>query len=193
GFLPVGPSLRLTVCDTAAADQHSRVVVWPELCAADALRRRQALTAGRSPGGRRVRAASGPPDKEASMPESRQTGTSDGAAAVALRSQLVEQLRASGAVRTERVGDAVRAVARHVFVPGVALEAAYANDAVVTKRDGRGVALSSVSAPRLVAMMLEQLRVQPGHRVLEIGSGGYNAALLAELVGPAGSVTTVDI
>ncbi|MGH3885395.1 MAG: methyltransferase domain-containing protein [Pseudonocardiaceae bacterium] len=34
----------------------------------------------------------------------------------------------------------------------------------------------------------------PGHRVLEIGAGtGYNAALLAHLVGPAGKVTTVDI
>jgi protein-L-isoaspartate(D-aspartate) O-methyltransferase len=30
-------------------------------------------------------------------------------------------------------------------------------------------------------------------RVLEIGSGGCNAALLAELVGPAGQVTTADI
>jgi protein-L-isoaspartate(D-aspartate) O-methyltransferase len=30
-------------------------------------------------------------------------------------------------------------------------------------------------------------------RVLEIGSGGYNAALIAELVGPDGEVTTVDI
>lgn len=30
-------------------------------------------------------------------------------------------------------------------------------------------------------------------RVLEIGSGGYNAALIAELVGETGQVTTVDI
>lgn len=32
-----------------------------------------------------------------------------------------------------------------------------------------------------------------GLNVLEIGSGGYNAALLRELVGDSGSVTTVDI
>jgi protein-L-isoaspartate(D-aspartate) O-methyltransferase len=45
-----------------------------------------------------------------------------------------------------------------------------------------------------MATMLEQLDVRPGHRVLEIGAGtGYNAALLACLVGPTGSVTTVDI
>ena len=54
------------------------------------------------------------------------------------------------------------------------------------KRDERGVAISSVSGPRIsIALMLEQLQVEPGHRVLEIGSGGYNAALLRELVGPA--------
>jgi protein-L-isoaspartate(D-aspartate) O-methyltransferase len=41
--------------------------------------------------------------------------------------------------------------------------------------------------------MLTQLDVRPGQSVLEIGSGGYQAALLRELVGPHGSVTTVDI
>jgi protein-L-isoaspartate(D-aspartate) O-methyltransferase len=41
--------------------------------------------------------------------------------------------------------------------------------------------------------MLESLDVRPGHRVLEIGAGtGYNAALLAYLVGAAGSVTTIE-
>ncbi len=42
-------------------------------------------------------------------------------------------------------------------------------------------------------MMLGQLQVGSGQRVLEIGSGGYNAALLRELVGSDGSVTTIDI
>jgi protein-L-isoaspartate(D-aspartate) O-methyltransferase len=41
--------------------------------------------------------------------------------------------------------------------------------------------------------MLEQARIGPGSRVLEIGSGGYNAALIAEIVGANGSVTSVDI
>jgi protein-L-isoaspartate(D-aspartate) O-methyltransferase len=42
--------------------------------------------------------------------------------------------------------------------------------------------------------MLDNLDVQPGHSVLEIGAGtGYNAALLAHLTGPTGHVTTVDI
>lgn len=88
----------------------------------------------------------------------------------------------------------MRAVPRHLFVPDATVERAYSNEAVVTHRDADGVAVSSSSAPGVVASMLEQLDVQPGHRVLEIGAGtGYNAALLAHLADPAGEVTTVDI
>ncbi|MGH3932646.1 MAG: hypothetical protein ACRDTF_22035 [Pseudonocardiaceae bacterium] len=89
---------------------------------------------------------------------------------------------------------AMRAVPRHLFIPDSPAERAYSNENIVTCRDAEGVAVSSASAPGVVAGMLEQLDVQPGHRVLEIGAGtGYNAALLAQLVGPAGQVTTVDI
>src|SRR5262249_4990685 len=57
-----------------------------------------------------------------------------------------------------------------------------------------GVPVSSASQPAIVALMLEQLQLAPGLRVLEIGAGtGYNAALLAELVGPTGQITTIDI
>lgn len=43
--------------------------------------------------------------------------------------------------------------------------------------------ISSISAPWLQVVMLEQAGLRGGLRILEIGSGGYNAALLAELVG----------
>jgi predicted methyltransferase len=43
-------------------------------------------------------------------------------------------------------------------------------------------------------MMLGQLEVEAGHRLLEIGAGtGYNAALLAQLVGDHGRVTTINV
>jgi protein-L-isoaspartate(D-aspartate) O-methyltransferase len=112
-----------------------------------------------------------------------------------LRGALVDLLIARGTVRTAPVGAALRTVPRHLFVPNTELQAAYApDDAVVTKRDPAGTALSSASAPGIVAAMLEQLNVRPGDRVLEIGAGtGYNAALLAELTGPGGNIVTVDI
>lgn len=89
---------------------------------------------------------------------------------------------------------AFAAVPRHQFAPaGTSLVAAYADDTVITQRGPDGRTSSSISAPWLQAYMLEQAQLQPGGRVLEIGSGGYNAALLAELVGPHGTVVSVDI
>ena len=115
-------------------------------------------------------------------------------AAKRLRNALVDRLRVQGTVRSERVEAALRAVPRHLFVPGVPLEEAYADDPVYTKHDGTGASISAASQPTIVAMMLEQLQAEPGEHVLEIGAGtGYNAGLLAHLVGEAGRVTTVDV
>ena len=112
----------------------------------------------------------------------------------ALREAMIAELRELKAIRSDRVADAFRAVPRHLFAPGEPLESAYAADsAVVTKRDEHGAAVSTVSSAHMQATMLEQAQLGPGMRVLEIGSGGYNAALIAELVGETGEVTTVDI
>lgn len=87
----------------------------------------------------------------------------------------------------------MRAVPRHRFLPGKALDEAYADRAIAIKMDGPDIA-SSISQPAMIALMLELLAPAPGDRILEIGTGsGYNAALLAEIVGPEGSVTTIDL
>ena len=89
---------------------------------------------------------------------------------------------------------ALRAVPRHLFLPGLPPEATYADDAIVTKRDQGGQAISSSSQPAIMAIMLDQLDLAAGHRVLEIGAGtGYNAALISHIVGPSGEVTSIDI
>lgn len=107
--------------------------------------------------------------------------------------ELVERLRRRGGIG-EPVLAAFSAVPRHVFLPGVPLERVYDDEAIVTKRDGKGVPTSSSSQPAIMAIMLEQLGLAPGMRVLEIGAGtGYNAALLAHLVGPGGEVVSVDL
>lgn len=111
-----------------------------------------------------------------------------------LRAQLVAEVRATGYLTSATVQAAMTLVPRHRFLPGVAIADAYANQSVITKCDADGNLLSSASQPSIVATMLEQLEVRAGHRVLEIGAGtGYNAALLRELVGQHGAVTTVDI
>jgi len=84
-------------------------------------------------------------------------------------------------------------VPRHVFLPEVGISDVYADRAFPTKHAG-GRPISSSSQPAIMAIMLEQLALQPGQRVLEIGAGtGYNAALIAQLVGQDGHVVTVDI
>jgi hypothetical protein len=121
------------------------------------------------------------------------TTAADSARAQSLRQSLVKELLAAGSITSPEVEAAFRAVPRHLFAPEAALEQAYADDIVRTKRDEHGVTVSSVSAPWLQAVMLEQAQIRPGMRCLEIGFGGFNAALMAELVGPDGEVTTVDI
>jgi protein-L-isoaspartate(D-aspartate) O-methyltransferase len=111
-----------------------------------------------------------------------------------LRHALANALKAGGSVRTMRVEAALRAVPRHLFIPGAPLSVAYANEVVLTKRADDSTPISSASQPSIVARMLEQLDVASGSNVLEIGAGtGYNAALLAHLAGPAGQVTTIDV
>ncbi|MFG3293460.1 methyltransferase, FxLD system [Streptomyces sp. NPDC048179] len=119
--------------------------------------------------------------------------TTDLDEATTLRHQLADQLAAAGHIRTPAVDRALRTVPRHAFAPEVTLPAAYANNIVATRHSDDGTITSSISAPWLQADMLEAARIQPSHRVLEIGSGGYNAALIAELAGPTGHVTTLDI
>jgi protein-L-isoaspartate(D-aspartate) O-methyltransferase len=109
------------------------------------------------------------------------------------RAGLVDALRDAGRVRSPAVEHALRTVPRHLFLPGLPVTAAYADEAVAVQF-ADGVATSSASQPSMIAIMLEQLDLRPGHRVLEIGAGtGYNAALMASVVGPAGAVTSVDI
>ncbi len=106
---------------------------------------------------------------------------------------MVARLKDQHALSDPRVEAALSKVPRHVFVPGTELPAAYADQAVITRRRD-GMPVSSASQPAMVAAMLEQLRPPPGGSILEIGAGtGYNAALLSHLVGPSGQVTTIDI
>ncbi len=110
-----------------------------------------------------------------------------------LRERLVMQMQRTHALRTANVAAAFLSVSRHRFIPEQPLEVAYEDRALALKEQN-GAVISSISQPGMVAQMLEMLDVHPGDRIFEIGTGsGYNAALLSSLVGPAGSVVTIEL
>jgi protein-L-isoaspartate(D-aspartate) O-methyltransferase len=112
----------------------------------------------------------------------------------AARARLVDELRDSGRLTSPAVEAAFRSVPRHLFLPEMAASDAYQDEAFVIKTGADGLPASSSSQPAIMAIMLEQLGLAPGQRVLEVGTGtGYNAALMAQLVGESGAVVTVDI
>jgi len=111
-----------------------------------------------------------------------------------LNQALVDELKSMGCIQTPRVEAAFQAVLRHRFIPETPLEEVYSNRVILTKQDQNGQWISSSSEPAIMAIMLEQLDLEPGQKVLEIGAGtGYNAALMAHIVGETGQVVTVDI
>lgn len=112
----------------------------------------------------------------------------------AARARLVSELVVRGGGLSQPVHEAFARVPRHIFVPEVGPAAAYRDEAFVIKCGPDGLPVSSSSQPAMMAIMLEQLGLGHGHRVLEIGTGsGYNAAVMAEIVGPAGQVLSMDI
>jgi len=102
-----------------------------------------------------------------------------------LRSQMVKnQIEARG-IKDQRVLDAMRKVPRHVFVPDAYVESSYSDTPLSIGYE------QTISQPYIVAFMTESLRLQPGDRVLEIGTGsGYQTAVLAEL---ADSVFSIEL
>ncbi|HEY2887248.1 MAG TPA: protein-L-isoaspartate(D-aspartate) O-methyltransferase [Candidatus Limnocylindrales bacterium] len=88
---------------------------------------------------------------------------------------VADQLRRRG-VRDERVLAVMAALPREAFVPGVPAAVAYDDRALPID------AGQTISQPFVVARMTELLEVEPGERILEIGTGsGYQAAVLARL------------
>jgi protein-L-isoaspartate(D-aspartate) O-methyltransferase len=112
-----------------------------------------------------------------------------------LRAHMVDKVQEIGFARRPEVERVLRETPRHEFVPDADLDTAHNPwQAVITHRFSDGRSLSCASAPFVVAMMLDQLAVRPGNRILEIGAGtGYNATLLARLTGRGDLVTSIDI
>ena len=111
-----------------------------------------------------------------------------------LRDLMIDQLKKRGLELEPAIEAAFRTIPREVFLPDVPLDRVYSGDAIPTKRDAEGNSISSSSEVGIMIAMARLLDVAPGQRILEIGAGtGYNAAILSQLVGDRGAVTTIDI
>ena len=107
---------------------------------------------------------------------------------------LVAALKEAGLLDDPRVEAAFRQVPRHLFLPEFDPEQIYADESVAIKRDADGLVISSSSQPSMMAIMLDQLQLEEGCNVLEIGAGtGYNAAIMQAIVGATGKVTTIEL
>lgn len=103
------------------------------------------------------------------------------------REELVGRLIRWGYLTKPEITEAFRRVPRHEFVPTNLKDYAYADQPLPI---GHG---QTISAPSMVAIMLDSLELKQGQKVLEIGAGsGYNAALIAEIIGPQGKVFTIE-
>jgi protein-L-isoaspartate(D-aspartate) O-methyltransferase len=141
-------------------------------------------------------------------------GYADEAEIRATVERYADELKASGAIGSAAVERAFRTVERHRLLETFYYRDAdsrrtvehdpahprrdhlaliYADTALATRYIG-GMPASSTSQASLVARMLELLDLSEGMKILEVGAGtGYNAALLAEIVGDQRLVVTVDV
>ena len=103
------------------------------------------------------------------------------------RLEMVESQIVARDVRDPRVLEAMRTVPRHRFVPPRLLSLAYEDHPLPIGHE------QTISQPFIVAIMTELLELEPGDRVLEVGTGsGYQAAVLSVLVREVFTIEIVE-
>ncbi len=103
------------------------------------------------------------------------------------KKKLIEYWRDSKIITDEEILKAFEKVKREDFVLPELKEYAYLDEPLPI---GKG---QTISQPTTVAIMTQALEPKKGQKILEVGSGsGYQAAILAEVVGPHGKVITID-
>jgi protein-L-isoaspartate(D-aspartate) O-methyltransferase len=104
-----------------------------------------------------------------------------------LREAMVNRQIIDRGVNDPDVIKAMRKVPRHLFVPQENRTFSYADHPLPI---GEG---QTISQPYIVAFMTEALKLKPGERVLEIGTGsGYQAAVLAEIINEVYSIEIIQ-
>ncbi len=103
------------------------------------------------------------------------------------RKAMVEMLKSNGYIRSRKLEEAMLTIPRELFV---------SSDEACEAYDDRPLRIEygqTISAPSVVARMTELLDLRDGMKVLEVGTGsGYQAAVLAYMVGNAGHVWSIE-
>jgi len=100
---------------------------------------------------------------------------------------LIQALWDMNYIKSDKVRKAMLNVPREEFMTPETRDMAYLDRPIPLKHG------QTISAPHMVAIICEQLSLSPGMNVLEIGTGfGYNAAVVAEILGPKGHVYTIE-
>jgi len=104
-----------------------------------------------------------------------------------LRKELVKRLILERRIQTKEVEKAFLDTPREKFVPDNIKKYAYLDTPLEI---GNG---QTISAPHMVAIMVEAFDIKKGQKILEIGAGsGYHAAIVSKLVGKEGHVYTIE-
>lgn len=103
------------------------------------------------------------------------------------RTDLVKHLVRCGYISKPEVIESMGSIPRHLFVPENIRKYAYEDHPLEIGQN------QTISAPHMVGIMIENLDLMKGHRVLEIGTGlGYHSAVASKIVGESGSVHTIE-
>jgi len=103
------------------------------------------------------------------------------------RIALINKLKREGRIYTEEIEKAFLETPRELFVSERMKKAAYL-DTPLEIGDGQ-----TISAPHMVAIMVEALNLKKGQKILEIGAGsGYHAAIVSKIIGNEGHVYTIE-
>lgn len=101
------------------------------------------------------------------------------------RKAMIEGLIAAGHLKSESVIEAMQKVERHLFVPDKMKKYAYSDQPLPVGEE------QTISAPHMVAIMCDLLRLEEGLKILEIGAGtGYHACVVAQIT--KGNVYSIE-
>ena len=103
------------------------------------------------------------------------------------KSSLLAFWKESDLIKDNKVLKAFSEVKREDFIPEEYRQQAYGDYPLSIGYQ------ATISQPTTVVIMLQALNINPGNKVLEIGTGsGYNAALISKLAGNKGRVFTIE-